>query len=200
MATRRIKFIGNTPYKKDNVCRSNLFWPYPGAIVEAPEDIASRLMAHKDVWVEADPDDKGEPSDKDKALSLGENLTRDERIDIAIGIIKEQDCLMEVMAHFEGDDVGPPDDDLSELNSETDGLVDAPPIPEKPKQAPVVAFSLNRDEAVVQAINALNRDSDRDFTKEGVPRVEAISGLLGYEITAAERTSAWDTVMEGEGN
>jgi hypothetical protein len=210
MATRRVKFIGKTPYKKDNVCCTNLYWAYPGAIVVAPEDIAIRLLSHRDVWVEAADDDEGLEIGKKPILTLDEGLSRDEKIAIAISIIETESCLIEVMAHFDSEECERDEELVESIGDGTiidKGLADINETTEtnqvpdvKDDQVPVIAFSVNRDEAIVQAILRLDRDSEEHFTKEGVPRVEAIEGLLNYDVTAAERTAGWDTIQEAEGN
>ena len=213
MATRRVKFIGPTATKRDNVCRSNLFWKFRGAIQVAPEDIAIRLFTHFDVWVEAGEDDEGLPMDSVSPFeAMKTGLTRDDRIKLAINIIETDDCLLEVEEYFgmdridlsEVSDTEDQDDDV-DTGKPNDGLEDADDIigdgfKEAAKLSDVIAFSVVREDAVIEAINALDRDSETHFTKDGIPRVEAISGLLGYEVAASERTAAWDTIQEGEGS
>jgi len=226
MATRRVKFIGRTAHKRDNVCQSNLFWKYRGAIQVAPEDIAIRLFTHSDVWVEADDDDNGSPMTKGIKIKLDEGMSRDDRVNLVIKIINDDDCLLEVMSHFgdesiilSGDDAvdhqanydrlvkleadallpdsdqGAGDDATGDGTDNVKGLADVG----EPGVGDVVAFSPVREDAIIQAIEALDRDNEEHFTKEGIPRVEAIEGLLNYEVSASERTAAWDTIQEGEG-
>ena len=87
--SKRIKYIGNQPWKRDNVCRTSLTWKHPGAIVECPDEVAVRLLNHPDVWVEAAPGDKGLPM-QDMCHHVGP-MTREERIEAAIKTIDEQD-------------------------------------------------------------------------------------------------------------
>jgi hypothetical protein len=35
-----------------------------------------------------------------------------------------------------------------------------------------------------------------DFSRDGTPKVRSIERILGYDITAAERDSAWATFQE----
>ena len=225
MATRRVKFIGPTVSKRDNVCRSNLLWKFRGAIQVAPEDIAIRLFTHPDVWVEPDEDDKGLPMDElSPLIQLKAGMTADERINLAIKIIEKEDCLLEVMGYFGNSLIVDSDDGVNHqanyerlLKIEADEAnhveIDVPDhaqgpgegiigdgLKEAAKISDVIAFSPVREDAIIEAINALDRDSDAHFTKDGIPRVEAISGLLGYEVAASERTAAWDTIQEGEGS
>ena len=226
MATRRVKFIGRTKAKRDNVCRSNLLWPYRGAIQVAPEDIAIRLFTHPDVWVEADDDDEGLPMDDSNPFEeMKTGMTAQDRINLAIKIIEKDDCLLEVMANFGNSLVVDGDDDavdhqanyerLLKLEAEeaADVEIDIPDhaqgagddvsgdgLEKADKPADVIAFSVVREDAIIEAINALDRDNEAHFTKDCIPRVEAISGLLGYEVAASERTAAWDTIQEGEGS
>lgn len=215
MATRRVKFVGKTGHKRDNVCNSRLFWPYRGAILEVPEDVAVRLFAHPDVWVEPEDDDEGRPMSETVDYKLSGNLTRDDKIKVVIDIIESEDCLLEVMAHFGIDDDFIPETDGTEGINDIVDSVSGPGLSdvsiteleeetsdpgEESGPAAVVSFSPDPQEAIVQAINMLDRDNKDHFTDTGMPRVEAISGLLGYTITAQQRTVAWDTVQESEGN
>ena len=223
MATRRVKFIGRTESKRDNVCRSNLLWKFRGAIQVAPEDIAIRLFTHPDVWIEPDEDDKGLPMDEKNPLDqMNAGMTADERIGLAIKIIEKEDCLLEVMAYFGNSLVVDSDDGVNhqanyerllKLEAEeanevvadhAQGLAGADAVDDGPEKVDatndVIAFSPVREDAIIEAINALDRDNEAHFTKDGIPRVEAISGLLGYEVAASERTAAWDTIQEGEGS
>lgn len=187
--SRRIKYIGKAPHKRDNVCRTTLFWPHQGAIVDTPDEIAVRLLAHKDVWVEAVPGDTGAPMD----ASGGAPKTVEERVESAIKEIEACDGWFFVDLYRETGELptqiqpATPDPDA--------GLGDPNPSPQVETRFP---FNNDREAAVIQAINLLNRKDEDHFTKQGIPRVEAISQLLGYEITAEERTKAWEHIQEGE--
>ena len=54
-----------------------------------------------------------------------------------------------------------------------------------------------RLEAIKGAIAQLDRENPEHFTKGGKPQVEAIEAVLGWNITAAERDAAWES-MQGE--
>lgn len=54
-----------------------------------------------------------------------------------------------------------------------------------------------RELAIVKAIKTLVEEADPShFGKDGTPKVRAVEKILGYDITAAERDSAWDTFQE----
>lgn len=50
--------------------------------------------------------------------------------------------------------------------------------------------------AIAAAVGELDAESDDHFTKDDVPKVEALERVLGYGISAAERDAAWATVNE----
>lgn len=186
--SKRIKYIGKAPVKRDNVCRTTLFWPHPGAVVEAPDEIAVRLLAHKDVWIEASANDHGAPMRVDS----GRPLTAEERVEAAIKEIEAADGWLYVDLYRETGELPTQIQPAAEAGNDEG---EAKPPPKAPSPFP---FNNDREAAVVQAINMLNRKDEDHFTKQGVPRVEAISQLLGYEISAEERTKAWEFIQEGE--
>lgn len=58
---------------------------------------------------------------------------------------------------------------------------------------PVVPTSATeRLAAITAAIAKLDKDDAALFTTAGVPAVPAISAVLGWNVSAAERTQAWD--------
>lgn len=196
METIRVKYIGKAPVKHDNVCRTSLYWPFAGAICIVQADIAHRLFAHTETWVEAADDDEGKQIVISGVGKLDSNLTRDEKIKIAIDILVEYEAFAEVNAFLGEDMLDIPDEDGKK------GEADTAPIPIKAGLSSVkkvaTGFSPDQNESVIEAIKLLNLDDEEHFTKEGIPRVEAISGLLGHEITAEERTSAWDEMLKAD--
>lgn len=50
--------------------------------------------------------------------------------------------------------------------------------------------------AITAAISKLDKANAALFTKEGVPTAPAISELLGWTVSAAERTLAWDAIVK----
>ena len=49
--------------------------------------------------------------------------------------------------------------------------------------------------AIVEAIEGLDPNDESLFTKTGPPRVEVLEERLGYDITADERTKAWELFL-----
>lgn len=75
-----------------------------------------------------------------------------------------------------------------------------PPAPAKAEprerpEDPEVVFS-----EVEQAIDKLDPENKDDFTGSGLPRVEAIEALLGYDISADERNHVWELMNEDPGS
>jgi len=181
---KRLKYIGKQPMKKDNVCNTAITWAYRGAVCSVPDEIAPRLLAHSDVWVEADPDDKGEPMEDDKTALLetainpatGAPATREDKLIACVQVINELDGWDYVDTY---------------RNS-----IPKIPEPEETESQPV--FSMDKEEAIVQAIMVMDRDNELQFTAQGIPRVEALEKLLGYPITAEQRSEAWAKIEESE--
>lgn len=66
----------------------------------------------------------------------------------------------------------------------------APPTPN-----PAPATDLEKVEKAVEAIGRLDPLNPEHFTNQGIPRVDAIGKLLGYDITAEQRDAAWAAVQ-----
>jgi len=45
---------------------------------------------------------------------------------------------------------------------------------------------------IVDAIGLLDESNKNHFTGQGIPRVEALTEILGFEVTAADRNAAWE--------
>lgn len=54
---------------------------------------------------------------------------------------------------------------------------------------------VDRQQLIREAVQAMLDDGNTDlFTEAGVPRTNKLSELLGFDVTAAERTAAFDAV------
>lgn len=60
--SRKIRFIGKSPIKRDNVAGSKMVWPHPGAVIEVPDEVAIRLIPYHTVFVEYNADN--DPGDE----------------------------------------------------------------------------------------------------------------------------------------
>lgn len=74
-------------------------------------------------------------------------------------------------------------------HDQTGGGPDKVVVPEVPEE---------RLAAIIKVIGTLEADSEKHFTTSGLPRVEVIEDILGYNIDAAERNEAWEMVQEAD--
>ena len=99
-----------------------------------------------------------------------------------------------------------PDDEAAELAADgliedlaaavPSSLVDAGAGTRDQNPAPAPADQWERLEAITEAIDSLNPRSDIAWTKSGKPRVEVIEGIVGFDITMAERDQVWAEIVE----
>lgn len=74
----------------------------------------------------------------------------------------------------------------------------APVVAAAPAVNAVVAptDATERLAAITAAIAKMDKTNSALFTKDGVPTAPAISELLGWAVSAAERTLAWDAIVK----
>ncbi|WP_020594120.1 hypothetical protein [Kiloniella laminariae] len=98
-----------------------------------------------------------------------------------------------------------PGEELDLTDSEAEGLLanGAVELSTGPRVVAVVAPAVIKPsgQALMDAISkaVLDLDQDEDFTADGKPSVNALSGLLGYAVTAKER-DAWDAASSAHGS
>ena len=78
------------------------------------------------------------------------------------------------------------DDSAGDPGGKPDGSGENPVVPEDPQE---------RLGAIVVAILTLEAGNEKHFTTSGLPRVEVIENVLGYNIDSDERNAAWETVQ-----
>ncbi|WP_435626977.1 hypothetical protein [Candidatus Ferrigenium straubiae] len=69
------------------------------------------------------------------------------------------------------------------------GQGNAPVVPTDPAE---------RIAAIKDAIGKLDKADAALWTNSGMPKVPAISAVIGWEITAAERDAAWAEIQDGQ--
>lgn len=57
-----------------------------------------------------------------------------------------------------------------------------------------------RADAIVEACLELDEDDKELFTSSGAPTTKALSEEAGFDVSAAERDTAWSEVCEGDGD
>lgn len=45
-----VRYVGNRPVRRDNVCGTKLVWQGPGEVLPVSKEVAQRLLRHPDVW------------------------------------------------------------------------------------------------------------------------------------------------------
>lgn len=189
-----VRYVGLQPRKRDNVTHSAYVWSRRGEIQDVPRNIAVQLLLHPTVWVVADSEKdplKGtgpeglSDADLPKELPGTVLMTRTEQIRAAIALIDRLDGWDDVATYREMGEIVQPAPTQAEKALKTAGLRAA-------------SFSNEREEAIGEAIRLLESDNKEHFTDTGVPRVDAINGLLNSDepVTAAERTEVWEKMQE----
>jgi hypothetical protein len=165
--SRKIRYIGKCPGKKDNVAKTGLRWRHPGAVIEVQEEAAVRLLQSPRVWVEVG----GENDPGPDAIY---------RVEMGGG------------DHYFVDSNGAK---VTE-SGEQDRAVDQSTI--DPEPARPLGMANDPEDAIRDAIRQLNPKNPAHFTTNGTPRIEAIADLLGYQISAQERTRIWSDMQVDE--
>lgn len=96
------------------------------------------------------------------------------------------------------------EEQMLEVASEQPSDYVAPDAPDAPAAAPTAADAAvvaptdatERLTAITAAIAKLDKADATLFTKDGVPTAPAISAVVGWAVSAAERTLAWDAIVE----
>lgn len=160
-------------FKDDNVLHRGLRWQGYGSVIEVPEDDAPYYIKHPTVWTHADSD-------------------------VAASVLKEIKA-GEVTVPIAAELLNLAPERRVPLPAEPDLGPPAQPIVEEPTEAESDAAkeaeAMRRRQMIINAIGGLS-PSNSDQFYEGKPREDAISAVVGFEVTWQERDIAWTAINE----
>jgi len=171
-----IRYLGKKEIQVDALYESGTTWIGHGDIQRVSDEIAAKLLKHKDVYAQVSEDDMAEiASGNDQALSSLADVINAvaERVNATLpGTASEEEeeamraLAVAIAVIVESEDTGAED----ALQSE-----------------------------IINAINSLDEtDTSLWGTKTGKPNVKAIEKVLGYDITAADRDAACAAIDAAE--
>ncbi|MEE8429046.1 MAG: hypothetical protein V3S33_06045 [Gammaproteobacteria bacterium] len=183
----RIKFVGPTRNKRDNVCRTNTYWPCRGAIRDVSPNIAVQLLNHPTVFVRAG---ENEVSAELQVPATGTPV---------INTIKTPPLNTLSLA-----DAGNPENVTPPAQPQAvQPVATTPPAtpavsipPAQAAEAGVIANAGSREKAIEGAILTLDENDPNAFTSDGAPILSAVSHALGVDVAPDDLISVWDQMVD----
>jgi len=169
-----IKYIGKKKHgRNDNITGSGLYWKH-GETLMVSEVVATKLLAHKDIWSEGDPSEASNTGFESNENSSESSNTRFS--------MKDLELMMERLLETGGETVSYSECVVSEPESSDDqpGTID--------NDGPM---------EIAEAFSQMRKDVPGNFSNTtGKPEIQAVQDILAREITQDDLDAAWDQYLE----
>lgn len=194
IATVILVYIGNKPFKEDNVCKSGVTWIGYGDKQPVDRKNLAEYLKHPQVWVTEEEFEKMPKRNATTAIGNKVYVSRDNG-DGTFTLIPQEQINSEINQEDTQTDgnTGPvvtPEGVESFSNPDSDEG-DAPD-PEPEPDVPDIQSGASILVKIKNAILSLDQENEAHFTKTGSPKVFAVQALVDVEINAKDVAAAWD--------